>query len=67
VTTQKPTSDKSKEERKVAREIKEIKNGLPKVIEYWEMVKQEMDQHFAELTARTFTCDNTLNDQSSNR
>jgi hypothetical protein len=24
-------------------EIKEIKNGLPKVIEYWDMVKQEMD------------------------
>jgi hypothetical protein len=24
-------------------EIREIQNGLPKVIEYWEMVKQEMD------------------------
>jgi hypothetical protein len=24
-------------------EIREIKNGLPKVIEYWDMVKQEMD------------------------
>jgi hypothetical protein len=24
-------------------EIEQIKNGLPKVIEYWEMVKQEMD------------------------
>jgi hypothetical protein len=37
------------------REIRELKYGLPKVIEYWEMVKQEMDEHFAQLTARKTT------------
>jgi tetrahydromethanopterin S-methyltransferase subunit G len=25
-------------------EIEQIRDGLPKVIEYWEMVKSEMDQ-----------------------
>jgi hypothetical protein len=50
-----PSGPRKPQDGKHEAEIDEIKNGLPKVIEYWEMVKQEMDQHFAELTARKNT------------
>ncbi len=44
-----PNEPRKRQDGKHEAEIEEVRNGLPKVIEYWQMVKEEMDDFLADL------------------